>query len=408
MNKQSKGINISKAALFGWCLFDFGYSVAAMIGGIYFAKWFIEDLNANSILLNLLFLSSGIIIMFVGKWIGRKIDQQGYKFWIKTAAIISFLAILLLFLSSQFIQKQFLIPLSFLFNLLFLFGYQMGRICHNVYLYKIIPDELQSKMSGYGTGANWAGSIVGICMTIPIITHYPKTLGRELTFLLAAISFGIFAFISIVLMFLAQQENLSKFNVKQIKISWKSVLLYSLSPILVYFLLFDAMVTVQRNLPPFLTEIFNMTDNDQALGFLVTLTSAAVGGFLAAKVINFKNSKNYLMICSLSLSLSIILITLHSSYALWIAFITAGISYGMLESAMRINYMTTFSSNNAGENFGILAVVERTAGILGPIVWSIPFLFLGTSTSYILAMNLMAGLTFTAFIILISKKRVNT
>jgi MFS-type transporter involved in bile tolerance (Atg22 family) len=392
-------------SLWGWCLFDFANSIPAVIGGIYFSKWFTEDIGGSSILFNILFFLSAIFVILIGKWVGRKVDVGGFRYWIKLTSFISFLAIILLFLGSQFLPSLYLLPLSFVLFLIFLLGYQIGRICHNVYLRSIIPDHIQSKMSGFGAAANWAGSITGIVITIPVITAYPQMFAREMTFLVAAVSYGIFTSIALFLMLLSQSEVKVPISTqKNSQLSWKFIVSYMGVPLLIYLLLFDVMATVQRNLPPFLTSIYKMQDNTQAIGFLTILITAMIGGLIAARVVKRSNSNLWLKISSSILAFSIILITLNNNILLWAAFAMAGISYGILESAIRVNFMGTFSSENAGENFGILAVIERTSGVIGPLIWIVPFsLFSNQIHSYISSMLLMSSLTFLALILLFLK-----
>lgn len=398
-----------QSSLWGWCLFDFANSIAAVIGGIYFSKWFIEDLGASPILFNTLLFLSALIILLTGKWVGKKIDTNGYVFWIKFSSLITFSAIVIIFVGSRLLPHSILIPFSFISFLIFLFGYQISRICHNVYLSSVIPKEIQSKMSGYGAASNWAGSIIGIILTIPIVTFYPNIFGRELTFLLAAICYGFLTLISLILMFASKIKTVENSAIGTKKYSWNYFLITLGSSFIIYFLLFDVMVTVQKNLPPFLTKVFSMNDETQAFGFLLVLISAMVGGLFAAKKINYSNSKLWLKISSFLLTLAILLITIKNPYSLWIAFALAGITYGILESVIRLNFMATFSSENAGENFGVLAAVERSSGVFGPLLWIIPFsLIQNEEQSYIASMLLMSCMTFVAFCLLIWNKKVKT
>ena len=405
----TKESNISHLfySLLGWCLFDFANSIAAVIGGIYFAKWFIEDVGASSILLNILFFSSALFIMLTGKWVGKNIDIHGYVFWIKLSSSIAFVGMLFLFLASQLIPLSYLIFVSFIFFMIFLFGYQVSRICHNVFLRSVIPNEIQSKMSGYGASANWAGSIIGIILTIPIITLYPNMYGRELTFLIATISYGVLTLISLFLM-LSYKVNAptSISTISKKKYNWYNIIVSTGSSLLIYFILFDVMATVEKNLPPYLTRVYNMVDDTQAFGFLLVLFSAVIGGIIAAKKINYSNSSSWLKISTLILSFAIILMTIHNNITIWSSFILAGISYGLLESAIRLNFMASFSPEEAGEHFGILAVAERTSGVIGPLFWIIPFTILRYEIqAYVVSMLLMSSMALLAFILLFFVKK---
>jgi MFS-type transporter involved in bile tolerance (Atg22 family) len=400
--------DFKRQSLFGWWLFDFSNSIPTVIGGIYFAKWFIEDLSAGSVAFNLLFFTSSIFIVITGRWVGNSIDKHGYKPWIILASVISIVATLLIFGASQVIPSKSLVILSFFLFLVFLFGYQVSRICHNVFLRGIIPEDIQTKMSGYGTAANWSGSIVGIVLTIPIVASFPGRFGRELTFLAAGIAYGILTPIALLMMFRSDQTGAVTISEEKIDLStWRSLLASIGYLLLVYFFLFDVMATVQRNLPPYLTSVFHMPDNTQAIGFLLILVSALLGGVFAGQFVTFANSHLWLKIGSILLAGGIALVTLNNSVSLWTAFIVAGFSYGILESAIRVDFMGNFSPATAGENFGVLAVAERTSGVLGPLIWIIPFYLLSAeNAAYRYAMLLMACLAFAAFLLLFKQRSV--
>lgn len=409
MDLQTENQNILtrtvKKSLIGWWLFDFAYSISTVIGGIYFTKWFTENLGANSMLLNLLFLVSTFFVILTGRYVGRRIDLYGYKSWIIVSSILGFFSILFLFLGSQLFDTNSNIILSFIFFIIFLFGYQVGRICHNVYLRKVIPEIFQSKMSGLGVAANWSGSVIGIVISVPIVTNqsFSVMYARELTFLIASLTFVLIVPYSLYLMFLIKEKPDNKVLPSSEKISFIRYFSGGLGVyFIVYFLLYDVMTIVQRNLPAFLSQVFRMPDNYQAVAFLLILLSATTGGLISAKFLTHKNSVDWLKTFTSCLGLSIILITLNNNVLLWGAFIIAGISYGVIESAIRLNFMYKFQAKHAGENFGVLAIIERASGIAGPLLWIAAFSISKTEThSYLFSMRVMGTLAFTALVIIL-------
>jgi len=338
---------VLKLRIAGWYLYDFANSIAAIIGGIYFSKWFIENLGASSILFNTLFLISAIGILLTGKVIGNRIDKDGIKKWLNLSTIVSALGLLSLYLISQSsLSNEWIIYLTFPAFLLFLLSYQVSRICHNTFFKKVIPSEKQSKTTGYGALANWTGSLFGILITLPIVSIYDGAQARELTFLLATIVFSLLCPIAIFMMFkgLKQTEVVTD-DIIHISSTFRiGDLLPTFSLIiLVYFLLFDIMSTVQRNLPPFLTEVYKMTDQIQSFGFLAILLSAMSGGLFASTFIREINTKRWLFNATGILIVALVL------------------------------FANSISKKDAGAKFGQLAAVERASGLFGPLFWIIPF-----------------------------------
>lgn len=393
----------NKKSLIGWCLFDFANSIPAVIGGIFFSKWFVEDLSGGVVLLNVIYFISAIVIIVVGQKIGKSIDQNGYKSWIVKSSVISGTSITALFICTQFFSKYQLIWVSFLLFLFFLFSYQVGRISHNTYLRTIIPEKNQSSMSGYGTASNWAGSIVGIFLTIPVLEFFPGVEGRQFTFLVASIAYCVLTPVALSLMFKSKSKSDIRKNSDR---KYDLNLLYSLIiPIVTYFLLFDVMATVQKNLPPYLSSVYGISDNTQSIGFLLILCMALLGGIFAAKFITFENAKIGLLFSTVSLFFSLVLIVSLFNVALWTSFALAGLSYGVLESSMRLHFMSKFSATKAGSSFAIFAVLERFSGLIGPILWIIPFYFFtSASKANIFSMLIMAFVTVVALFLMIIKK----
>lgn len=382
----------------GWLLFDFANSVAAVIGGVYFTKWYVEDLGSGNLNLNIIFFVSAVAIVGLGGHIGKRIDNGDLKGWIFPSVIVSAISIFTLFLLTQFEPSRIVRACIFFAFLFFLFSYQVGRICHNTYLREYVPIEDQEKMSGKGTAANWIGSIAGIVMTVPVVSAFPGHIGREYTFLLAAVAFSILSTVALTLMFGVPQKSANTGHLAPDKTDniWSVLKAYGWLPV-VYFFLFDSMSMVQRNLPPYLTEVVRMSDNFQAGGFLIILLSAAVGGMIAGQYTTFENSKKTISYFSGLLGLAIFLVALGGSVLLWPAFLLAGASYGMLESAIRLNFMKGISPGQAGRHFGLYSAIERSSGVVGPLIWISPFVLISdVSYSYSWSFTLMALMAFCA------------
>lgn len=407
MHNTTLDLSYRRNAYIGWCLFDFANSIPAVIGGVYFSKWFVEDIGAGYVNLNLLFFASSLIIVITGKWFGDKIDRQGYSKWIVLSSILAVLTTFLIYLNTQFTPKNLLVVFSFILYTLFIINYQLSRICHNVYLRRTIPQNEQAKLSGYGAASNWAGSIIGLVITIPIVINNPGVSGRENTFLLAAVMYSFLAPAALLLMLRKLQERIDSPIPNDLGFGeWRRIISKFGITLLVYFLLFEVMATVQRNLPPYLSSVFEMNDEIQSYAFLIVLVLAFSGGLIAAYRVHFENSRSWTLFSSAILALAILLITFDFQPFLWSGFVLAGLAYGILESAIRINFMKNFTGQDAGKHFGVMAVIERSSGILGPLMWIIPsYIFINERDENIGSMVLMLILTIGAVIIFVIGKR---
>jgi MFS-type transporter involved in bile tolerance (Atg22 family) len=264
---------------------------------MYFSKWFINDIGGTNILYNLIFFLSSLLIILLGRYLGRKVDKDGYKSRIRLAFGISAIALIALVISSQVLSGTLLIVLAFLFFMIFLFGYQMGRICHNTYLRGHIPEEEQSRMSGLGTVANWAGCIVGILIALPVVKFFAGQFGHEMALLVGTVAYTLLTPIAIALMARSTRSTMIHLTKETIDShTRKSLLKTSGIFLLIYFLLFETMITVERNLPPYLDSMFDLSEIMKSLAFLVVVVFALVGGLIASKVVSFATATKWLKI----------------------------------------------------------------------------------------------------------------
>lgn len=391
---------IFKSKEFGWCLFDFANSIAAVNGGIYFAKWYVSDLNAGQISYNILLFTGTLLVLLFGFWIGSSIDKHGYSLWFKLSALSSSLSLCSLFLFSQFLSDKHLITCAFILFLLFIFSYQIARVCQNTFLKLEFSSVVQARLSGYGAAANWLGSIVGILVSIPIISQNPDRFGRESIMLYSAVIYGILTFIALWILL---KEKQTKFNPieNSAKYSFRKLSKDFGISLLVFFILFNVMFTVERNLPNYLTEYLQIAETSQPIRFLLILIAAMLGGLLCAKHLKINNSIMMIKIGSLCLFIAILFILSKNLIFHWLSFILAGLSYGVLEASIRVNFLNKIDPMDAGKNFGIYAFLERVSGTIGPLIWIVPFIiFHDDKMGSLFGMIAMGFFTLIAFLIL--------
>lgn len=392
-----------------WYIYDFGNSFAAVLGGVYFSKWFIEDLGNGAFEFNMLLFIGAVFVILGAPFVGKLID--GGRLWI-TFLFTTFgaglsLALIVLF-AFQITESRALTVAAGAAFCGFLICYQSSRICHNAYLRLVIPEEDREAVSGHGAAFNWLGSIFGIAASIPIVSAVPGVEGRHLVFVMALI--GFVALSSLALWRMTRPSRPASIDVEtgspMVPWAW-----YFSAWALAVFFLYDAMSTIQRNLPPYLSEVYGLDDQTQGIAFLLILTLAAIGGFFAARFVKFGNTKTWIIFPGVLLIVAIFLLTFVQSNLFWLAFPLAGFAYGVLESSIRLSLMAEMPTREAGARFAILAAVERSAGVAGPLIWSSPFLFnlsepiAARSAMFMMGLLVLMGILIFAFSRSVSVRR---
>ena len=386
-------IRANSAGEIGWCLYDFGNSITAIIGGIYFANWFVVERGAGLFALNVLLFISVVLVIAVAGRIGRSVDRIGYHIWLVWLTIAQIIGIIIIYGVARLLREYdvatIIAGLEFVGVLVV---YHLSRIPFNAFLKQHIAEDRQERFSGLGAFANWLGSLFGLLLA-GLVTRGVEG-GSVETFLWSAVAFALIGGVAVLLMGWQNSQIVESHFDDSIAAGegefWSIKVFFAVN-FVSYFLILDVMSTVQRNLPPYLAIVYEWSESEQAIGFLVILMAAAGGGLAAAKFVRGVRAAWWLVGAALALAGAIVVIGMEYFNSLIIAFIVAGACYGLVEAAIRIDYMRRFRREEAGEKFARLAAVERAAGILGPVIWASAILYFGEgATAYRIAMFSMA------------------
>lgn len=360
-----------KKNIFVWSLYDFANSFVFITFLIYFSKWIVVNQGLSDWWYNATFILGSIGLIFCAPWLGSKADKlkNGRKYLIYSTvwcfifyalAIISAVSALNIFWSALFFG---------LGN----FFYQLSFVFYNPLLSNISSHENRGKISGLGFLASYAGQICGILLALP--------------FILGKISWGIdpliaglipstvmFIVLSLPLLlnkniFVSASETagVSKLDSFKTMIALPGVLLF----LVAFFLFNDAITTIVNNFSIFTASVFKVADSQISTLTLLVIVCAGIGALFWGWMADKLGARKTLTLNLITWIVVIPVMAWAGSYSFYFIFsLIAGLSIGGTLSTSRLVLIELVPENLLNSGFGIYAISERAATIVGPLAWS--------------------------------------
>ncbi|OHA16736.1 MAG: hypothetical protein A3C79_00130 [Candidatus Taylorbacteria bacterium RIFCSPHIGHO2_02_FULL_45_28] len=363
---------MDKKAVFVWSLYDFANSFVFISFLVYFSKWLVINQGLSDWWYNATFIIGSIGLIFLAPWFGNRADKlkKGKKYLIySTSGCFIFYA---LAIGSAIGGLN--VFLSALFFGLGNFFYQFSFVFYNPLLNTISHAGNRGKISGIGFLSSYTGQICGILVALPFVLG-KVSLGIDP--LVAALIPQVIIFILLSIPLFLNKEIFTSTSTKEpgadmldslrILIALPGVLLFLVS----FFFFNDAITTLVNNFSIFTSSIFGVSDGQISTLTLLVIVCAGIGamgwGWLADKI----GSKKTLLYIILSWVIIIPIMAWVGNYQIFFIFsILAGLSIGGTLSTSRLVLIELVPERVLNSSFGIYAISERAATIIGPLAWS--------------------------------------
>lgn len=374
-----------RGQVFWWSIFDFANSIVFINLGLYFSQWLVVDKGISAFWFNFVDVAVTIILIMTMPALGVISDRTNKRvLFLKLTAIpIAFFTFLIGF-SGQILTGFSPIIIGFFSFLFVVYFYQLSLVFYHAMLGNLAKREKYGTISGVGLAAGWIGAIVGLLVILPFVTGKITFLpsGERIhAFIPAAVIFTVF--VTIALKFLKDPEKTSrktkKPSIKQAYIKlfedFKGIrknpqILYFL---LAYWLLIDAVLTIQDNSPLYLEIVLNLPDQQKVVVGALILLMAAVGALIFGRMGDRVGYKKALTTITISWVVVLIGFLQIESWGLSLIIVVSllGILFGGTWTITRALYTAIIPPTQRGEYFGFYASAERFGSIIGPLIWSV-------------------------------------
>ena len=368
-----------------WSMYDFASTIFSMnVISLYFALWVIIDQKGQDIFYSIALSTSMLLAALTSPILGAISDHMGGRrmpFLISSATLCTVFTIFIGIVNHLLSGLVFFVIANY--------SFQVADMFYNALLPTVSNNTAIGRVSGYGTGLGYVGTIVGLLLVSPFAAKF----GRHATFIPSALFYFIFSLPCFLLVkdklrpmqchqtitffdtvksaFLAIKKTI--IDIKQ----FKGLFIFFIA----IFIAFNAINTVFIFMSVYTKEIMDFSNAKILQFYIVSSAFAIIGAFIAGFITDKLGPKK----------------TLTAAFLLWsFAIFTAGITtnkiiFWMVGPCVGISLGTTWTSSRAlaialspahmiGEVFGFYGFMGKTAAIFGPLVWGfvvLKFKFLG-------------------------------
>jgi UMF1 family MFS transporter len=393
--------------VYPWVAFDFINSIVIINGTVHFSAWLAGTEGVDARWYGFAYVMSGVLLLLGLPLLGSFIDRRraGRPVLIVTSLLMvaCSLAIVAVGRWDDGALRAVLALVVFgLMNTV----YQASLVAYNwllVYLRGVKTENDVRRVSGYGEAAGMAGSVVGSVVGIALIAWLTNVGSKEPRvdmFLALGLLFLVGAAVDFALMRPGIDDSRApvvRLRYRRVWLEWVKVLRDegSLRRFFFAFLLFaNGVLTVQLYLAIYMQNVLRFGPEASAGVFALALVSATGGGLLYAKLGSRHDTRRAILILLLLLGPAMLgLAWARDAFSFVPVLLLVGLLYGGLWGASRAHLIELSHRARLGRALAFFAVFERSASILGPVLWAAVLTFPGSEgVRYSFAISAMAAM----------------
>ncbi|MFA6597975.1 MAG: MFS transporter [Ignavibacteriaceae bacterium] len=364
----------SKLKIFVWTLFDFAntsYSIiiVTFLYAVYFKQTVSEGKPIGDLYWSLGTSIAMLITAIISPVLGAIADYSaGKKRFLLFFTLQCIIATALLI----FVEKGNVLSGLILFIIANV-GFEAGLVFYDAFLPEITIPKNYGRVSGYGFGMGYLGSLVCLALVYPFIQS-----GQiKITFLIAAVFFLIFSLplflklhdnrkvVEVPKSYLRIGFNRVFWTLKHIK-NYKNLSLFLLS----YFFYIEGVNTVIFFSGNYASTTLHFSNIELLIFFITVQTTAILGSVVLGIVADSIGQKKTIMI-SLVIWLMTILLAYYTQQKemFYVVGLLAGIAMGSSQSTSRSLMSKLTPDEKKTELFGFYSFFGKSSAILGPLVF---------------------------------------
>ena len=367
-------MSLNKKHIISWTLFDFansGYS--AVIAAVVFPVYYANTIVGNETGLGDLWWGRAIsismaIVALSSPFLGGIADYGGFK----KRFLFFYTALSVVAISSFSILEKGMALEGFLLIIAANIGMEGGLVFYNSFLPRIAPREYQGRISAWGFGVGYAGSIISLLFALLFIRsgHFDDT------WLMVAVFFSIFSMPA----FLFLPKDLKSDSMISSGIKGLRYTLTTLKEIwgrreprkfLISYLVYeDGVNTVIIFSSIFAATTLGFRPEELIALYLIVQSTALLGAFFMARPIDLWGPKKVVIVSLIMwTSVATVAFFVQTKTQFWALASFAGLGLGTVQAATRAFYTQFIPEEKEAEYFGVYSLVGKSSAILGPIIF---------------------------------------
>lgn len=368
-------MTLNKRHIISWVLFDFANSsYSAVIASVVFPVYYVNTIVGNEMGLGDLWWGRAIslsmaIVALSSPFLGGIADYGG----IRKRLLFLYTVISVGAIASLSILEKGMVYQGFLLIALANIGMEGGLVFYNSFLPRIAPQEYQGRVSSWGFGVGYSGSILSLLLALPLVRG-----GQfDATWLMVSAFFIIFSMPLFLFLpsdskgkstiFQAGMKGL-RYTTKTFRELWERK---EPRKFLISYLIYeDGVNTVIVFSSIFAATTLGFKPEELIALYLIVQISALIGAFAMARPTDIWGPKKVVMISLLMwTSVATIAFFIYSKTEFWLLASIAGLGVGTVQAATRAFYTQFIPEGKEAEYFGVYSLVGKSSAIAGPLIF---------------------------------------
>lgn len=365
----------NKKQIASWCLFDFANSsfsavIAAVIFPVYYANYIVgNDSGYGDLWWGRVISFSMAVVVLTSPFVGGIAD---YK-CIKKKLLFVYTAICVIAVSLLSLIEKGMVVQGFLLASLATIGMEGGVVFYNSFLPEIADKKHYGKVSGYGFGTGYAGSILSLVIAFFLMNN--EYYG--LTWIMVSVFFALFSLPAFIFLPSDKRQMFGLFHsakkgMKQTLGTFKNIWANrELRKFLAAYLIYeDGVNTVIVFSGIFAATTLGFSPHELIILYLVIQITALIGAFAMSTPTDLWGPKKVIAVSLfLWFFVSVLAFFVYSKSGFWIIAVIAGLGLGAIQSASRVFFARFIPSDHESEYFGVYSMVGKSSAIFGPLVF---------------------------------------
>lgn len=387
-------MRLNRRSVFGWCLFDFANSsysavIAAVVFPVYYAKVIVgNEAGLGDLWWGRAISLSMAIVALSSPFLGGIADSSGAR----KRFLFVYTLVCAVSVASFSILQPGMIMAGFFLIVLANIGMEGGLVFYNAYLPDIAPPDHIGRVSAWGFGIGYAGSVASLLLALPLV--------KSGMFQAVWIMVGLFFMIFAMPLFLwvngggASGEGVlsaASHGLRSMTASLREIWADNRARrfLSAYFIYEDGVNTVIVFSSIFAATTLGFKAEELILLYMVVQVTALAGSFAMASPIDRWGAKRVIMLSlALWVSVSVIACVTHTKQVFWMVATIAGLGLGTVQAASRALFAGFIPKGREAAFFGVYSLVGKTSAVLGPLVFGYVSTMTGSQRPAILSVAL--------------------
>jgi len=368
---------MNKKQIISWCLFDFANSsYSAVIAAVVFQVYYINTIVGNEAGRGDLWWGRAIslsmlVVSLSSPFLGGIADYAGRRkrlLAVYTIACVTAVA-------GFSLLSPGAVALGFILIALPNIGMEGGLVFYNSFLPQIAPPDHQGRVSGWGFGVGYAGSILSLLIALPLA----KTGQFELLWSMVALFFLVFSLPAFLFL---PRDAPTNVTVAQAGMAGSRNALATLREIwtrkeprkflLAYLIYEDGVNTVIIFSSSLAATTFGFNQGELIVLYLVVQVTALAGAFTLSRPTDTWGPKK--VVTGSLLLWAIVAVSAYFTQTkeqFWFIACTAGLGLGSVQAGTRAFFTQYVPAGKEAEYFGVYSLVGKSSAIMGPLVFGL-------------------------------------